>query len=83
MYRSIVGSLRYLVNTRPDIAFAVGIVSWFMESPITQHLVAVNHILRYVSGTLNFGCYCEKMGSLESKLVGYCDSDLAGDVDHR
>jgi hypothetical protein len=30
MYRSIVGSLRYLVHTRPDIAFAVGYVSRFM-----------------------------------------------------
>ena len=32
-YRSIVGSLRYLVNSRPDICFAVGMVSRFMESP--------------------------------------------------
>ena len=32
-FRSIVGSLRYLVNTRPDIAFSVGMVSRFMESP--------------------------------------------------
>jgi len=30
-YRSIVGSLRYLVNTRPDLAFSVGYVSRFME----------------------------------------------------
>ncbi|CAA6672778.1 unnamed protein product [Spirodela intermedia] len=30
-YRSIVGSLRYLVNTRPDLAFAVGYVSRFLE----------------------------------------------------
>ncbi|KAJ0982162.1 hypothetical protein J5N97_010417 [Dioscorea zingiberensis] len=83
MYRSIVGSLRYLVNTRPDIAYAVGIVSRFMESPTTQHLAAVKHILRYISGTLSFGCYYEKRGSMEPTLVGYCDSDLAGDVDDR
>lgn len=72
-----------MINTRPDIAYAVGIVSRFMESPTTQHLAVVKHILRYVSGTLNFGCYYEKKGSLEPKLVGYCDSDLAGDVDDR
>ena len=44
MYRSIVGSLRYLVNTRPDIGYAVRIVSRFMESPQTQHLAAVKGI---------------------------------------
>ena len=31
LYRSIVGSLRYLVHTRPDITFAVGYVSRFIE----------------------------------------------------
>lgn len=36
-YRSIVGSLRYLVNTRPDIAYAVGIVSRYMEDPRESH----------------------------------------------
>uniref|UniRef100_A0A8R7R4R1 Reverse transcriptase Ty1/copia-type domain-containing protein n=1 Tax=Triticum urartu TaxID=4572 RepID=A0A8R7R4R1_TRIUA len=34
-YRSIVGSLRYLVNTRPDLAYSVGIVSRYMENPTT------------------------------------------------
>ena len=33
LYQSIVGGLRYLVHTRPDIAFAVGYVSRFMEDP--------------------------------------------------
>jgi transposase InsO family protein len=33
LYRSVIGSLRYLVNTRPDIALAVGIASRFMEDP--------------------------------------------------
>jgi len=45
-YRSIVGSLRYLVNTRPDLAFAVGYVSRFLEEPREDHLMAVKHILR-------------------------------------
>lgn len=55
-YLSIVGSLRYLIHTRPDICYAVGIVSRFMESPTSKHLAAVKHILRYVQGTINFGC---------------------------
>ena len=50
-YRSIVGSLRYLVNSRPDLAYSVGYVSRFMEAPREEHLVAVKRILRYVAGT--------------------------------
>ena len=37
LYRSIVDSLRYLVHTRPDIAFVVGYVSHFMEDPREDH----------------------------------------------
>jgi hypothetical protein len=44
-YRSLAGSLRYLVNTRPDLAFAVGYVSRYMEGPHEEHLAAVKHIL--------------------------------------
>jgi hypothetical protein len=36
LYRNIVGSLRYLVQTRPDISFAIGMVSRFMEAPTTE-----------------------------------------------
>jgi len=51
-YRSIVGSLRYLVNSRPDLAYSVGYISRFMEAPTTEHLAAVRRVLRYVAGTL-------------------------------
>lgn len=62
-YRSIVGSLRYLVNTRPDITYAVGYVSRFMEKPTTKHLAAVKHVLRYIVGTIRFRCrYVNGMG---------------------
>ena len=44
-YRSIVGSLRYLVNTHPDLAYSVGYVSRFMEASREEHLVAVKRIL--------------------------------------
>jgi hypothetical protein len=80
-YRSIVGCLRYLVHTRPDISFAVGYVSRFMEAPTTEHLAAVKHLLRYIAGTINLGCSFTAKG--EEKLTGYSDSDMAGDVDDR
>jgi hypothetical protein len=46
-FHSVVGSLRYLVNTRPDIAFAVGYVSRFLGELHADHMVAVKHILRW------------------------------------
>lgn len=36
-YKSMIGGLRYLVHTRPDIAYSIGIVSRFMEKPILMH----------------------------------------------
>ncbi|KAL7603474.1 hypothetical protein Lser_V15G15914 [Lactuca serriola] len=81
-YRSIVGALRYLTHTRPDITFAVGIVSRYMEKPTSQHLQAVKHILRYIKGTLDFGLRYTK-GEENVSLTGYTDSDLANDLDNR
>ena len=52
-YWSIVGGLRYLTHTRPDIAFAVGYVSRFMEDPREDHWSAVKRLLRYVKVTLD------------------------------
>lgn len=80
-YRSIIGSLRYLVHTRPDISFAVGFLSRFMEAPASDHLAAVKHLLRYIAGTLNHGCVYRR-GDGET-LIGFSDSDHAGDVDSR
>lgn len=53
-FKSLVRGLRYLVHTRLDIAFALGIVSRFMERPTTMHLNAEKRILRYIKGTINF-----------------------------
>ena len=47
-YRSVSGSLRYLVYTCPYIAFAVGFLTRFMEAPTSDHLAAVKHLLRYM-----------------------------------
>jgi hypothetical protein len=49
-YRSLIGSLRYIVNTRPDLAYAVGVVSRYMEAPGKDHWLAVKRILRYLKG---------------------------------
>ena len=46
-YRRMVGKLIYLSHTRPDIAYAVGVVSKFMHRPQVEHMAAVLRILRY------------------------------------
>lgn len=60
-YRCIVGSLRYLTHTRPDIAYAVGVVSRFTEKPTVKHQQAVKHILRYIQGTIDMRWYMQRM----------------------
>jgi hypothetical protein len=78
-YMSLVGSLRYLVITRPNLAYSVGYVSRFMEKPTEEHIMAVKRIIRYVAGTLKLGCQYNM--DAQWQLVGYCNSDLAGDID--
>ncbi|WVZ89349.1 hypothetical protein U9M48_035769 [Paspalum notatum var. saurae] len=81
-YRRLVGSLRYLVHTRPDLAFSVSYVSRFMQRPMTEHQQAVKRIIRYVAGTLDHGLYYPRCPG-EAHLVGYSDSDSdhGGDID--
>jgi hypothetical protein len=79
-YRRLVGSLRYLAHTRPELAFSVGYVSWFMQRPTTEHQQAVKRIIRYVAGTLDHGLYYPRCPG-EAHLVGYSDNDHASDID--
>jgi hypothetical protein len=79
-YWRLIGSLRYLVRTCPDLAFVVGFVSRFMERPTVEHQQAVKHILRYVAGTLDYGLHYTRAPGT-TRFVGYCDSDLAGNID--
>ncbi|MCO5578707.1 hypothetical protein L7F22_032552 [Adiantum nelumboides] len=80
-YASACGSLMYaMVATRLDIAHAVRVVSRFMATPSRLHWDAVNSIMRYLKGTKN-KCLCYGKGPLE--LKGFCDSDMASDVDTR
>ncbi|XP_066385032.1 secreted RxLR effector protein 161-like [Miscanthus floridulus] len=79
-YRRLNRSLRYLVHTWPYIAFAVGYMSRFMERPTMEHLQGIKRILRYVVGTLDYGLHYGRAPDT-ARFVGYCDSDLTGDVD--
>ncbi|CAL1407000.1 unnamed protein product [Linum trigynum] len=68
----------YLASTRPDIAYAVQIVSQFMAAPRIAHLDAVHRILHYLQGTRDVGLFLPSQGSLV--LQAFSDSDYAGFV---
>jgi hypothetical protein len=82
-YRSLVGSLRYLTHTRPDIGFGVDYVSRYMEEPHEEHLAAVKHILMFIVGSSNLGVFYPRKTEGQDELVGFSDSDLAGLLDER
>jgi hypothetical protein len=54
MYRSLIGSLRYLLHTRPELTYNVCYLSRFMKAPKQEHRDAVKRVLRYVAGTVDY-----------------------------
>ena len=78
-YSSAVGSLMYATMcTRPDICYAVSMVSRYQANPGMKQWRAVKRILRYLKGTIDYSlCYQGK----ELRLVGYSYVDWAGDLD--
>ena len=76
MYRQLIGSLLYLVHTRPDICFAVSALSQFMTDPRHVHWIAAKHVLRYLRGTIGCGLSYTYVGGV--RLSSYTDSDWAG-----
>jgi hypothetical protein len=78
MYRQMIGSLMYLMNTRPDICFAVNTLSQYMVEPRRVHLIATKHVMRYLKGTIDYGL--RYASDREISLQGFTDSDWAGSV---
>jgi hypothetical protein len=76
VYRQVIGSLMYLVNTRPDICFAVNALSQYMVAPRQVHWIAAKHVLRYLKGTIGYGL--SYVSDRKMELLGYTDSDWAG-----
>ncbi|XP_042755644.1 secreted RxLR effector protein 161-like [Lactuca sativa] len=77
LYRRLVGSLRYLVHTRPDISYNIRVMSRYMQYPKHNHYAVVKHILKYVKGTTEHGLVYRKGG--DGKLIGYSDSSYSND----
>ena len=80
LYPSLVGSLQHFANcTRPDIAYAVGVLGRYSKRPRQPHWEAALRVLRYLRGTLTRGItYGGSRG-----LRVFCDADHAGCIDTR
>ncbi|KAJ3557795.1 hypothetical protein NP233_g11654 [Leucocoprinus birnbaumii] len=82
-YLSLVGSLLFATQTRPDIQFGVGLVAQFSGNPGIAHLATAKRILRYLKGTANFRLALGRRKEGELDLVGWSDSNWAQDLDTR
>lgn len=76
-YQRLVGKLMYLAHTRPDLAYALSIVSQFMRNLGEKHMEAAMRILRYLKFSLGRGILFKK-NSVVDDIVVYTDADKAG-----
>jgi len=80
-YRRLVGKLNYLIVTRPDISFAVSMMSQFLNSPCENHWNAVIRIVKYIKGSPGKGLLYGHNN--HTKFVCYSDVDWAGSSSDR
>jgi hypothetical protein len=50
-YKSMIGSLLYMITSRPDVMKDVGQVARFQAAPKESHVLAVKRIFIYIKGT--------------------------------
>ncbi|KAM6585079.1 hypothetical protein CsatB_012081 [Cannabis sativa] len=82
-YSSAVGSVMYLmVSTRPDLAYAISVLSKYMANPGKQHWEAMKWLLRYLLGSTEVGLNYKRRDN-NRMITGYSDADYAGDRDSR
>ncbi|XP_016563042.2 uncharacterized mitochondrial protein AtMg00240-like [Capsicum annuum] len=81
LYRWLVGSLVYLTMTRPDILYAVQVLSQFVSNPYHIHHTALLCVIRYVRGSMNQGVLFRSDSPIN--LKGYIDADWTGCPDSR
>ncbi|KAG7588878.1 Reverse transcriptase RNA-dependent DNA polymerase [Arabidopsis suecica] len=78
-YRRCIGCLRYLLHTRPDLSYSVGVLRRYMHEPKESHGAALKQVLRYLQGTRSYGL-CFHRGT-NTELIGFSDSSHNVDED--
>ena len=74
MYRGMIGSLLYLIASRPNIMYSVCLCARFQSCPKEFDLSAVKRILRYLKRVMDIGLWYPKSDNFE--LIGFVDVDL-------
>src|SRR5258708_21017846 len=86
-YQQAFGTLMHaMLHTRPDLAFALGKLSQYMQDPSELHWTYLKALLRYVRSSIDLRLrYGPRIDSTESthdrtkpKLTVYTDADWAG-----
>ncbi|WRX25267.1 Reverse transcriptase [Theobroma cacao] len=80
-YRQLVGKLLCLTFTRPDISYAVQVLSLFMEKPKQEHMSAAYGLLKYLKLAPGQGIFMKADSYLS--ILAYSDSDWVGCGDTR
>lgn len=73
--------LIYLSHTRPDVAFAVSVISQFMHAPRATHFEVIFRIFRYLKGTLGKGLIFINKGHIQ--VEAYTNADWAGNINDK
>ena len=60
LYRSMIGSLLYLIASRPDISYSVGVCARYQANPKESHMIALKRIIKYIKTTADFGVWYSK-----------------------
>jgi hypothetical protein len=79
----MIGSLLYLIPSRPDISFSIGVCAWFQGNPKESHLIAITNQANYLfcECTMNHGIWYSRDTNLNQ--AGYSNADWASSVDDR
>nr|GEW14112.1 retrovirus-related Pol polyprotein from transposon TNT 1-94 [Tanacetum cinerariifolium] len=80
-YRGMIGTLLYLIASRPDLLFAICMCARYQARPTEKHVYAVKRIFRYLYGTVHRGLWYLKDSSVA--LTAFVDADHAGCQDTR
>ena len=81
LYRSMIGSLLYLITSRPDISYSVGVCARYQANPKESHMTILKRTIKYVKTTAEF--YVWYIKDTSDVLAGYSDADWAGNADDR